>query len=307
MRLRPISNGMNFKQLKLELFYLIRALRYKVGRTYFYHKYLVAPKILQSKKVFEKPITNDNLSIHLLTCHRDLVMLIWSLASFYHHSKIIGQLFIHNDDSLTDGDKEIIKKFFPSCWIVDADQVLKSQLDNYPRLKKFRIEQKRFVLLKKFIDPYFISNKSCRLIIDSDLLWFNNPIEIKDQIDKGCIQSLMMMADTNCPVYFKDGRQSTEDLARLNSGIVLYQQNNFDLAKLESYLEALDLTNNENRHFIEQAGYSYCLKNLQALPMERYIVKGRVESQTVMRHYTSPRRVWFYAEGLKILNHRGYV
>ena len=70
---------------------------------------------------------------------------------------------------------------------------------------------------------------------------------------------------------------------------------------------ALDMNNNDNRHFIEQAGYSYCLKNIEPLNIGQYIVKGRVESQTVMRHYTSPRRVLFYAEGLRILKNKGYV
>lgn len=301
---------MNFSRLKLELFYLIKAFRYKIGWTYFNYKFLLAPKILKSKQVFEKPITDKNLSMHLLTCHRDLIMLIWSLASFYHSSRVVGELFIHNDGSLTNKNKNRIKKFFPNCRIVGAEELLEdttNRINNYPMIKKFRTEYKKFILLKKLIDPYFISDKQYRLIIDSDLLWFNHPVEFQDQLNSGCQQSLMMTAESNCPVYFKDGQRLPDSLAKLNSGVILYRQDNFDLVKLESYFNSLDLNNNDNRHFIEQAGYGYCLKNVSALPMTRYIVKGQVQDQTVMRHYTSPRRVWLYVEGLKILKNKGYV
>src|SRR3989339_590734 len=251
---------MNVNRLKLELFYLIKAFKYnKVGRAYLYYKYFFAPKILKSNKLFERPITDSNLSIHILTCHRDVVILLWSLATYYNVSNVIGELFIHDDGSLAESDKKSIKKFFPNSRIIN-DQVFlhqaSHQLDRYPNIKEFRIKNKKFVLLRKLIDPYFISDKKYRLIIDSDLLWFNHPGQIAEQFEAGCNQSLMMIADTSCPVYFEDGKKFPDNLAKFNSGIVLYRQDNFDLAKLESYLMALDMNNNDNRHFIEQAGYS---------------------------------------------------
>ena len=100
---------MNFKKIKLEFFYLYKSFFiYKKGFLYLKNKYIIAPKILKLNKVFEKPVNNDNLSIHVLTSHRDFLMLLWSLASFYQVASIVGPLFIHNDGSLTAKDKRII-------------------------------------------------------------------------------------------------------------------------------------------------------------------------------------------------------
>jgi len=300
---------MNIKKLKLELFYLKKAfLVYKKGFKYIYNKYILAPKILKSGKVFDRPINNENLSIHILTCHRDLVMLIWSLASFYKNLKIVGQLFIHNDGSLTDGDKKKIKELFPSVEIIDSqnfEEDFAARLDKFPVIKEFRNKYPQYVLLKKIVDPYFVSDKDYRLIIDSDLLWFDSSAEIETEVLSGCNKSFMMSTDVSCPVYFKH-EKFDDRLSVFNSGIVLYHKDNFDTEKFSHYLTLLDLENPENKHFIEQAGYSYSLKNLASLPRSRYIAKGRVGQGVVMRHYTSPRRVLFYTEGLDLLK-KDYV
>jgi len=299
------------KKLKLEIFYLRKVfLIYKFNKTLLYikNKYFLASKILKLNKVLEKPVNHPDLSIHLLTCHKDLVMLIWSLASFYKVSKIVGQLFIHDDGSLTQKDKSIINKFFPSAKIIDSSNFVKdfsTKLDEFPIIKKFRKDYPQYVLLKKIIDPYFVSNKSNLLIIDSDLLWFKNPGEVESEISDGCNNSLMMSTDVACPVYFKEGRLD-ENLAKLNSGIVLYKKDNFRLEKFSSYLNFLDISNKENSHFIEQAGYAYSLNNIKPLSQSKYIAKGKVNDNVIMRHYTSPRRPLLYIEGLEILK-KDYV
>ena len=42
-------------------------------------------------------------------------------------------------------------------------------------------------------------------------------------------------------VFFKDGSKLADNLANYNSGIVLYQKQNFDLNKLGEYLEKIDI------------------------------------------------------------------
>jgi len=301
---------MNFKKLKLELFYIRKAfLKYKEGFKYLANKYFLAPKILKLNKILEKPINNDDLSIHVLTSYRDLIMLIWALGSFYQTAETIGQLFIHSDGSLTDSDKKIIKRFFPSAIVVEPKDFLAEkffELEKYPALKKIRTGYPDFFLLKKLIDPYFVSEKKVHLIIDSDLLWFNQPTEIEEGIKEGkslMIQGLVGEGEPNY-VYFKDGSKLDEKLANLNSGIVLYQKENFDLGKLTEYFEKFDLDNPKNKHFIEQAGYAYCLKELVGLPPSKYQIQDSVNKDTVIRHYTSPKRPLFYIEGLGFLKNK---
>lgn len=295
-----------FKHLKLELFYLRKAFfAYKSGFRYIFNKYLLARKILNYQGVFERPTNNNDLSIHVLSCHRDLVMLIWSLFSFYQVMVSLGQLFIHSDGGLQNNDKKILKEFFPYAKIIEPEEFLeeyKSELERYPLLKKFRTEYPRYFLLKKLIDPYFVSPNPCRLIIDSDLLWFQRPVAIENELRYNCQHSLMMALKEPNPVfrvYFKDGTRLNDELALFNSGLVLYHRKNFNLNKLTQYFEKIDINNKYNSHFIEQGGYASCLENLEKLPSDKYVIKNKVDEMTIVKHYTSPRRPFFYLEGLE--------
>lgn len=295
---------MIFKRAKLEFFYLRKSfLEYRQGFKYLKNRYFLARSILNQDKIFEKAINNHRVSIHLLTGRSHLVMLIWSLASFYQQMKTIGPLYIHSDGSLLNQDIGLIKKFFPSAQVIKPKEFLSAnqhKLAKYPVIKKFRTEYLQFFLLKKLIDPYFVSNQELRLIIDSDLIWFQEPREIEQEIENGCQNSLMMENNRLCSVYFNDGSKLDEQKASYNSGVILYQRNNFNLNKLEAYLAKIDLNHPQNKHFIEQAGYASCLENLSKLPVS-YTIAGELTKSIIVKHYTSPRRPLFYLEGIEKL------
>ncbi|OGY50281.1 MAG: hypothetical protein A3J65_04600 [Candidatus Buchananbacteria bacterium RIFCSPHIGHO2_02_FULL_45_11b] len=299
---------MNYQAIKLELFYLRKAFfQYHQGFEYLKSKYFLAPKILKFGGVLEKPVNQDDLSLHILSCHRDLVILIWSLFSFYQVSEFFGQLFIHNDGSLTNRDKAILKKFFPGAIIIEPAEALDcfdKKLADYPLIKKYRLEYPEFFLLKKLIDPYCVSQKPWRLIIDSDLLWFKNPDFIgREILGQNAPNSYMIKGEdfSRHPnyVYFKDGSKLEDNLANFNSGAVFYAKENFALDKLQEYFAKIDKDNKQNNHFIEQAGYAYCLKNLKPLTPDKYLISAKAGPDAVLRHYTSPKRPLFYLEGLK--------
>jgi hypothetical protein len=298
---------MNFKSLKLELFYIRKAFfNYHNGWMYLYHKYWLAPKILKSNKVLEKPINQEDFSIHILTCHRDLVMTIWSLSSFYQVMDRIGQLYIHNDGSLSEVEKKTLKKFFPSSIVLDTASFLQDyekEISEYPVLKHFRSTYNNFSF-KKIIDPYFTSDKKFKLIIDSDLFWFRKPEEIEEQFSSDSHKSFMQSNNTLIHVSFKDGSKISDKLAAGNAGIIFYNKDNFSTDKFAEFLDRLDISNERNLHFVDQLGHAYSLNDLELLPKDNYIIKGEVNDSTVVRHYTSPRRVLFFTEGVKVLKNQ---
>jgi len=238
-----------------------------------------------------------------------LIQTIWSLASFYLQSEVIGQLYIHNDGSLTSHDQASLKKYFPNAKIIDTNLFLSqysSQLNNYPIIKEFR-QMNKYVLLKKLIDQYFISDKPYRLFIDTDLVWYNQPIEIEDEIKNGCQNSFVSQNHNTHPnytIHYKDGSKLEEKYAMINSGIVLYKKENFNLKKLENFLLKVDKENDLNNHFVEQAGFAYCLENLKILPYDKYTIKDKLSDRVVVKHYTGPRRLLFYIEGVETLKHK---
>jgi len=108
----------------------------------------------------------------------------------------------------------------------------------------------------------------------------------------------------DCVVFFKDNSRLSENQAKMNSGIVFYKKENFNLNKLEKYFSKFDINQKEYHHFIEQAGFAYCLENTKLLSDSRYIAKGEYSKEVIVRHYTSPRRPLFFIEGITILKHK---
>ena len=293
---------MNYEDLKLEFFYLRKAcFKYRSFSKYIYSKYVVCRGFTKLNKIFEKPINNSDLSMHIFACRRDFKMLMWSLESFYKAIGEVGELYIHNNSNLREKDKKILKKFFPSCHIVETGNFqmeYKDILKKHWLIQKFRAEKRWARFFTKLIDPYFVSPKKYRLIIDSDLLWLRKAVDIDKEINNGCQNSIMMRNNGVCPVYFKNNTRLDDKLASYNSGIVLYKKENLNLDKLGEYLQKLDENMPDNYHFIEQAGYAYCLTNLRGLSKGAYVIGDKAGENTVVRHYTSPRRPLFFIEGV---------
>lgn len=289
------------KNLKQHLFYIYVAFtRYRRGFFYLWMRYVVARKILNFKGVIEKEKTVENLSIHMLFGKRDFVMALWSLASFYKHSKVIGDLYVHSDGSLDGANLKVIRGLFPSVKVIDAKGVLDDHADffnEHPVLKEFRTSYTKFQS-KKLLDPFLSSDKEYRLILDSDMLWFKNPSEIEEVV-KGGENRALMMSDGDgdfAYVMFKDGSRLSDEIAGFNSGVLLYRKDQFNLVNVEKYIESIDYM---NTRFTDQACYATVLYSyLSMLPRERYIIKGELNDKRVLRHYTSPSRAKFYILGL---------
>ncbi|MEK7530590.1 MAG: putative nucleotide-diphospho-sugar transferase [Patescibacteria group bacterium] len=272
---------------------------YHRGFPYLYWRFIAAPRIYRAG-VLEKPATRDDLSVHMLFGARDMLLACWSLASWYSVSTVHGRLFIHSDGTLTDAHKVTLKRLFPSHTCVDARDVVDEHgafFEAHPALKKFRTRYKKFQA-KKLLDPYLSSNARYRLVLDSDMLWFKNPVELWDALDAGLPRTLMMDdgAGPHSYVVFKNGSRLSEELAQFNSGVTFYRSDQFSVEKLTAYIHSIDW---EHAKFTDQAAYATMfMPTVERLPMSRYIIKGTLTDDIIMRHYTNPSRTKFYFYGL---------
>ncbi|PIP29375.1 hypothetical protein COX27_01770 [Candidatus Kuenenbacteria bacterium CG23_combo_of_CG06-09_8_20_14_all_36_9] len=289
--------------IKRELFYWRKALfEYKKIWAYIYYKYIFSKKILDKNEILERPVNNSDLSVHILTCHFDFKMFFWSLASYYNAFKIYGQLYIHNDGTLSPKEINLIKKFFPSARIIDARTFandFENKLNQYPVFKSIRARHFNFFSFKKIIDTFLAADNKMCLIFDTDILWFKNPIDIEEQIKLGCPRSLMQKNNTY--KFLKDGAEIDQQLTQFNAGIILYARENFDTNILIDFFQQLNENNKKELHFADQTGHVKCLKNLSALPEDKYIIRGSVNENTIAKHYTAPRRPLFYLEGILVV------
>lgn len=299
------------KQLKQHFFYAKRVFFeydrgwYYYGPLYLWMRYWIAPKILKKTTPISREANVDHLSIHILTGRKEMTMAVWSLASWYAVAEIVGELYIHSDGTLTDADKATFARLFPHATIVDTKDFLRDygdQLNDWPVIKKFRETYSTLKFQqKKLVDMYMVSDKECHLLIDTDLVWFSRPDELEDAIKEHCRYSYMS-SDGDGPyayVTFKNGERLSDELAKYNSGILLYNKNHFDWDKFTEYLESIDYLNTK---FTDQACFAYSLgSHLRMLSRDKYVIKRPVPRNVVVRHYTGPSRAKFYCYGINFI------
>jgi len=289
--------------ISAEALYLYQAIfKYHKPLTYLKNKFFIAPKITNSKKVLGVSDDTADLSVHSLIGKRDFINLLWSLGSFFNVFKEKSKIFLHNDGTLKKWHKEAINLKFTNSVIVEPDEALnkvKESLSDCPDVVDYTIANRKNTYLKKFIDPLVVSNKKFHLILDSDLIWFRTPqIIIKELKSKKPSSFLMRDYNHSYPVHFKDGSSSDEFQSHMNSGIVFYKKDNFDLNKMSKYLT--DVDNSNPNSIIEQSGNAYCLNKLKPLP-DTYKIHKKIDSKTTMRHYTGLQRALFFIEGIQLV------
>lgn len=286
------------KPLKSELYLWRKACGQGILHRYLYNRYLIAPGIRLRSAAISKPVTHPDLTVHMLLCHRDLTMALWSLASFYRVSSVVGRLMVHSDGTLTDLDKRLLRRLIPEVTIVErdeADEAVRSSQAIPEEVRRFRLETP-YVYLKKLVDTFVVAPGGYHLLIDSDLAWFSAPTEFETVVAAGKRMSLMTLNGLHCSVWKNGGGEFPQSVARYNGGIIFFHHDDQDLTRLIEFIEQVDM--DRPQRYVGQTGHAYCLDHLNELPWERYPNRGPITPETVMMHYTQPRRARFYADAL---------
>lgn len=270
------------------------------GFSFMYWRYVMAPQILSYQRALQVKPARDDFSVHILMGSRDFLMGCWSIASFLRVMPEMGELFVHSDGTLSDGQYATLKRLFPYARIENTKTFLEHHgelLHPYPALKQFRETYTRFQI--RIIDQHFLSGKRFRLFLDSDLLWFREPTEIVDALRAGVPTPFMMSNGEYVRMEFKDGSHTDDTVSRPNGGIVLYREDQMDMERMQEFLRMSDY---QNKRFGDQAWMAWTLRPA-LLPEDTYIIKGTLTPRIVVRHYTNPSRLKFYFYGLNRIFH----
>ena len=108
---------------------------------------------------------------------------------------------------------------------------------------------------------------------------------------------MMTNQDAFVHVEFADGSKTTDEVAKANSGVVVYREDQFPLGQVEAYVAKTDYL---NKKFTDQACFATVLKPA-LLSESTYIIKGTLTDAVVLRHYTSPSRAKFFFYGLNFI------
>jgi len=263
-------------------------------------RFIVAPKIMQLPPVELK--TSNEFGVHVRICESDAIMLHWALRSLLNVVNIPFQLTIHDDGSCSEQTLSLLAEKFIGITIIkreDAAKRVLPLLKDYPTLLQWWPTTYRSL---KWLDIYLLGNTRYIIFLDSDILFFQEPIELF----RAC-PTTVWMQDSSYMLYVQP-QESVElfggyPLPQLNSGLGRMERSRFNLELAEKVLRHLKSPRDDQTlNAVITAQFS----DHELLPSSYDCATALGLENKIAKHYTTPFRFWFYEEGIprvsKLLN-----
>lgn len=298
------------KKIKTEAFFIRRLFSQKYGFVdYFnYFKNKLFGNQFLSKLPKHKCSINNDFEIHVLCQKNDISILGWALKSFLHFSKLCPNIIVHDDGSFNKKLASVLESKFANLRVLfrtEADQLIKDYPGLPDDIRKYR--DRGHTVVMEFFDLFLLSNAKKVMICDSDLLFFKRPAEIIDFINgesqfDALISCHYKTYDLMVSKEYEKRHRLIEKRAGLmNPGLILL---NRESLTLDMFVDYFRNTRREVKdYFLGMAGWGSLISqvNFDFFPADTYIIKYRPNGNTVMKHFTSPRRYDFYAYGIDIV------
>lgn len=251
---------------------------------------------------------DPDLELHTICNKKDLWMLVWMLRSFLTLSKLRPVIVITDDGTLDKATEKLIQSKFSNVKIMFKDETTKRimAMPDVPEIiKKARRECHFF--LDKLINPVVFSKAKKIIITDTDILFYKFPTEVVDFVNgrtnydalvqrqgKGEVEFDLMMDD----FYMEKYKLKESNVSFMNGGYLMIDKEKVGMNQLTEFFSHTRRPLSD--YFIEMAGWACILgqSNFAFLPPERYAIKGFLNNEMVMKHYTSPRRYEMFAYGI---------
>jgi lipopolysaccharide biosynthesis glycosyltransferase len=285
-----------------------------------YYNYYFYYKNYRNKILSSKPVICDDVSefeIHIVTSEKDFIDALWCLKTFYHYSGSRPQLVIHGDGSLNADHIQTFSEHFINCRVIkkkNADKELKEFLADYKYSQSYRLNSDFYCALKLF-DPLYYAKSDKLLLLDSDILFFDNPKEIIQNIkeDQHFFNSDYQNA-YSLPIKELNEKFKIDIFPMVNSGLMFLRKECYstNLDFIESYFEAIDASppiHDVNRH--EQTLNALLLSKCGGVRLnENYQISRHsvISGKTISHHFVADgSRKNFYDLGLKVLKNNKFL
>lgn len=297
-----------FKRIKKEIFFIIKLFnqnqRYDLVFYFYYFKYRFLSRFILAKLSKYQCQPREDFSLHMLCQEEDVLMAEWAIRSFLKHSGLCPKIIIHDDGSMTKESARRLENRFSNLKVLFRSKALKmlESHKGFERIREFSIKGHNIVM--QLIDIFLLNDTSKVMLMDSDILFFNKPQEIIDfvngQTDCDVLVSKqpgtydLMVSDDYASKYHIYERRA----GFMNSGMIIF--NKVSILQ-DKFYEFFDNTKRSyDDYFLGMSGWGCIISqvNYKFLPEDKYILKGRPIKDTIMKHFTGPRRYEFYAYGI---------
>ncbi len=281
------------------------------------HSFLL-PRILKTRpiKVNDDPSSQD-CNVFVLICDSDVLLGLWGLKSLYKSSRIDWPLNWLQGGQLSEKSQSILLHHFPgsrvlSPTVVDPKVEALCVEKQLPRLAATR---RNHFMMRKLVDPLLLSSSNCILTLDTDILFFSDPVELmraatdpdaENFYFRDCVSTYSIAESTLKP----DGSRAL--VPRLNAGCGALKKARFSLRRLDELCDTPGLFSvpwvaEQTLHAI------YAAESKSSFLSESYLVsqqRGLTDSagnRIVAKHYPAKPRFWYYREGLRELVRNGFL
>lgn len=249
-------------------------------------------------------LTEESCEIHVLTCERDWLDLIWSLKSFFAVCERRFSVCIHDDGSVSSRGMAALREHFP-----DARIVSRAEADEHAEVaflkdhKRCRDLRRTNVLSLKVFDFAAHLRAPRLLLIDSDILFFRRPSVLLDRISDVRYELNSLNKDWGLGYTVEPASvQQMLDFnfqAPINSGLGLMHRDSYQLEWFERWLALPGMVGHPHR--IEQTliGLACSRFGHEFLPSEYDVTLDGTRPAEVLKHYTGPIRHLLYREGVR--------
>ncbi len=285
---------------------VIRRLKYRVlynNPLVWFKKCFLARRILKATPL---PIPSvAEFEIHVHTCSRDFVGLLWALRSFYFYSGNIASLTVHDDGTLKDWHFQTINRLFPGSRAISkiqSDEEVGKFLASFPNCQQLR---KRDLFSMKVFDFPYYSRERRLILMDSDVLFFGRPHELITPCRESLFNADMWTSYIYSTAQIKD-RFGLTIPEKVNAGLGAINKECFDFELMERVLadDGLRLATGVDQTLIAMLGSRNVIK---LLGPEYRISLSRGLDSTISKHYVRLVRHLFFLEGLPRLAMAGII
>lgn len=263
-------------------------------------------RVLASAPIHADAPGHGGVEIHLL-CHRgDHLCAIWALKTLYLTSGARWPAVVHLQDGATRAMIRRFRRHLPDARLIrqhEADgPVFDALQGKYPRLLEAR-RQSPFMM--KLIDPMIFAGAERIVILDSDVLFFREPSELRTHIEQAPEDMWLFQRDPVSTYNITESAAASElgirMPERVNSGIAVVPRALVDFDLCERLLAHPDVSRPTG--WIEQTLFALCagvrgrvqyLSPSYAISLER----GLDYATFTARHYAGPSRPLLTEEGM---------
>lgn len=274
-------------------------------------------RIEKERKEMEKASANltpvrsykTGLAIYFLTGKRYLYQTLFCIQSLAKVSKQEFNFHIVDDGSFDENDIKFINQKLPNCTIYDKIAIDKRLKEILPIEQFPYLHHKREVYphIKKLTDIHIFDENKWKLVLDSDMLFWNEPLEVINWL-KSPDGPLYMLDCTEAYGYTK---QIMEELAKckiqplINVGAIGLASNSINWNQLENWCIQLEQKEGTT-YYLEQALSAMLIGEQEStiLNKENHIVNPiKISSEDILHHYvdTSKER-YFKTAWRQIIN-----